>query len=97
MDDIIVYCLFASKRHQNAPGALKPEPSFSTHQGSQTLLQAEPLMTNEIALTICNIYQKHTTPGAVVGDNSIRIICQGIVSKFPWIIRGEEDGEILKQ
>lgn len=87
IDDIVVYCLFASKRSPRFYRALKPTRAF--------LEDGLPIPI-DVALDICRAYlqlartSSDSTYIASAVSNTLSL-------KYPSIFRGEMDVKILKQ
>jgi hypothetical protein len=89
IDDIVVYCLFASKRTPIFYRALKPMRAF---------LEDELPIPTDIALDICrdsDYLQLAKTSGD--SPSVASVVSDALIKKYPAIFHGKGDGRILKQ
>ena len=87
IDDIVVYCLFASKRSPRFYRALRPTRAF---------LEDEVPIPIDTALDICRAYLQLAKTSSD-SPSVASAVSNFLTEKYPNIFRGERDGRILKQ
>ena len=100
VDDMLVYSLFASKRHPKGYRAIKPA-SFAYRkvsediEGGGSILESEPLFTLDNGLILAQLFNMHLK-GTLPQQDSLTLVSGEIMQRLPHLFQ-QSDRPILEQ